>query len=42
MDLITHPLYSYGHNTAFTIVDFFSKYVTFVPCSISSTILDLA
>ena len=42
MDLITHLPHSCGHDAVFTIVDRFSKYVTFVPCSTSSTALDLA
>ena len=42
MDLITHPPYSRGHDAIFTIVDHFSKYITFVPCSTLSTALDLA
>ena len=42
MDLITHlPLFC-GHDMVFTIVDHFSKYITFVPYSISSTAQDLA
>ena len=42
MDLITHLPLSNGFDAVFTIVDRFSKYVTFVPCSTSSTALDLA
>ena len=42
MDLITHLPPSCGHNAVFIIVDCFSKYATFVPCSISSTRLDFA
>ena len=42
MDLITHFPPSCGHDVVFTIVDHFSKYVTFVPCSTSSIALDLA
>ena len=42
MDLITHLPFSCGHDVVFTIVDRFSKYVTFVPYSTSSTALDLA
>ena len=43
MDLITHLLLSNGFDAVLlTIVDRFSKYVTFVPCSTSSTALDLA
>ena len=33
MDLITHlPLTAKNHDAVFTIVDRFSKFVTFVPC----------
>lgn len=42
MDLITHLPQSSGSDAVFTIVDRFSKYVTFVPCSTSSSALDLA
>ena len=42
MDLITHLPLSNGFDAVFTIVDRFSKYVTFVPCSTSSTALHLA
>ena len=42
MDLITHFPLSNAFDTALTIVNRFSKYVTFVPCSTSSTALDLA
>ena len=42
MDLITHLLLCNAFNAVFTIVNRFSKYVTFVPCSTSSTALDLA
>ena len=42
MDLITHLLLSNGFDAVFIIVNRFLKYVTFVPCSISSTALDLA
>ena len=42
MDLITHFPLSNGFDTVFTIVDRFSKDVTFVPCSTSSTAMDLA
>ena len=42
MDLITYHPHSCEHDAVFTIVDRFSKYVTFVPCSTSSTALDLA
>ena len=42
MDLLTYlPLYN-GFNAVLTIVDWFSKYITYVPCSTSSTALDLA
>ena len=40
--MITHLPRSCGHDVAFTIVDHFSKYVTFVPYSTSSITLDLA
>ena len=42
MDLITQLSYSCGHDAVFTIVDLFSKYVIFIPCSTFSTALDLA
>ena len=42
MDLITHLPHYCWHDAVFIIVDWFSKYVTFVPCFISSTALDLA
>ena len=42
MDLITHLPLSNGFDAVFTIVNRFSKYVTFVPWSTSSTALDLA
>ena len=42
MDLITHLPSSNGCDAVFTIVDRLSKYVTFVPCSTSSTALGLA
>ena len=42
MDLITHLPLSNGFDAVFTIVDRFSKHVTFVLCSTSSTALDLA
>ena len=42
MDLITHFPLSNSFDAVFTIVGRFSKYVTFVPYSISSTALDLA
>ena len=42
MDLITHLPHSCEHDAVFEIVDCFSKYVTFVPCSTSRTALDLA
>ena len=41
MDLITHLAPFCGHDVVFTIVDCFLKYVTFVPYSTSSTVLDL-
>ena len=42
MALITSLPLSNGFNTVFNIVNRFSKYVTFVPCSTSSTTLGLA
>ena len=42
MDLITHFPKSSGYDAVFTIVDRFSKYVTFLPCSTNSTAIDLA
>ena len=42
MDLITYFLLSNHFDAVFTIVDRFSKYISFVPFSISSTTLDLA
>ena len=42
MDLITYLPYSYGYDVVFTIVDYFSKYITFIAYSTSSTVLDLA
>ena len=42
MDLITQFPFCNGFDAVFAIVDSFSKYVTFVPCSTSSTALDLA
>ena len=42
MDLITHLPHPCGHDAVFTIVHHFSKFVTFVPCSASSSALDLA
>ena len=42
MDLITHLPLSNGFDAVFIIADAFSNYVTFVPCSTSSTALDLA
>ena len=42
MDLIAHlPLFN-RFDAVFTMVDRFSKYVTFVPCSTSSSALNLA
>ena len=41
LDLSTHLPKYYRYNTVFTIVDRFSKYVTFLPCTISSTTVDL-
>ena len=42
MDLITHLSLSNSFDIVLTTVDRFSKYVTFVPYSTSSTALDLA
>ena len=42
MDLIIHLFLSDGFDAVFTIIDRFSKYVTFIPCSTSSTAVDLA
>ena len=42
MDLITHLPTSEGFDLVFTIVDRFSKYVTFVPCKATCTTPDLA
>ena len=42
MDLITHFPLSNSFDAVFTIVDRFSKYVSFVTYSTSSTALDLA
>ena len=42
MDLIIQLPLSNGFNAVFTIISRFSKYITFVPCSISSAALDLA
>ena len=42
MDLITHLPTSEGLSLDFTIVDRFSKYVTFIPCKATCTALDLA
>ena len=42
MDLITYLQPYCGHDVVFTIVDHFSKYITFIPCSTFSTALDLA
>ena len=42
MDLITHMPQSCEYDAVFTIVDRFSKYVTFLPCSTNSTAVDLA
>ena len=42
MDLVTHLPPSCGYNMVFTIIDRFSKYITFVPCSTSNTALYLA
>ena len=42
MDLITHLPTSEGFDSVFTIVDRFSKYVTFIPCKVTCTAPDLA
>ena len=42
MDLITHFPLANGFDAVFTIINRFSKYVTFVSCSTYSTALDLA
>ena len=42
MDLITHLPTSEGFDLVFTIIDRFSKYVTFIPCKATCTALDLA
>ena len=42
MDLITHLPTSEGFDSVFTIVDRFSKFVTFIPCKATCTALDLA
>ena len=42
MDLITHLPTSEGFDLVFTIVDRFSKYVTFIPCKATCTAPDLA
>ena len=41
MDLITHLPASERFNSVFTIIDRFSKYVTFTPCKASCTAPDL-
>ena len=42
MDLITYLPTSEGFDLVFTIVDRFSKYVTFIPCKATCTAPDLA
>jgi len=43
MDLVTSlPSTRHGNNAIFTIVDRFSKYVTFLPTKIAITAEDLA
>ena len=42
MNLITHLPTFEGFNLVFTIVDRFSKYLTFIPCKATCTALDLA
>ena len=42
MDLITHLLTSKGFDSIFTIIDRFSKYITFIPCKAIFTALELA
>ena len=42
MDLITHLPKSEGFDAIFTVVDRFSKLVTFMPCQTTSSAVDLA
>ena len=42
MDLKTYLLKPYGYGAVFTIVDRFLKHVKLLPCSISSTDVELA
>ena len=42
MDLITHLPTSEGFDSVFTIMDRFSKYITFIPCKATCTAPDLA
>ena len=42
MDLITYLPTSEGFDLVFTIVNRFSKYVTFIPCKATCTVPDLA
>ena len=42
MVFITHLPSFCGYDAIFTIVDGFSKYVAFLPCSTNSTAIDLA
>ena len=42
MDLITHLPTSEGFDLVFTIVNRFSKFVTFIPCEATCTAPDLA
>ena len=42
MNLITHLPNFEGFDLVFTIINRFSKYVTFIPCKATCTALDLA
>ena len=42
MDFITHLPISEGFYLVFTIIDRFSKYITFIPCKTTCTAPDLA
>ena len=41
MDLITHLPTSESLDSVFTIVDRFSKYITFIPCNFYSLLVQL-
>ena len=41
MDLITYFITSKGFDSVFTIIDWFSKYVTFIPYRAPCTVSDL-